>query len=402
MARTSTLQAPSGPPPQEKRPGPRGSRQGLVAFAIILLLATIAVPFSGLASTSRAGNSISVPSTETIVGDFNAVGRDITVEGIVEGDANLAAIELHIPGRIDGSASIAAASGDISGTIGGSLRIASGTIELTGTTNGSLVVIAGSVTIPSQARIQGDVLVYGGQVDIRGTVGGSVKITGGNATIGGRIDGNVNASVSQLDLLDTARIGGALSYTSQSSAGVAPNAVVTGTTTHDKPLDFRNPLGIFNGLLKVVWALVAGALLVAFAPRAVAAIGQEGRKLLPAGILGVLAMVLVPIGAIVLMISFVGFPAGLMVLAGYIIIFYLSQVTVGIVIGRAILSGRWDDGSRGFYLLAMTIGVILISVLRFIPLPYVGAVVSVVVSIWGIGTMMLMLRRLRPKAVLAG
>ncbi|MGB3328441.1 MAG: polymer-forming cytoskeletal protein, partial [Thermomicrobiales bacterium] len=340
---------------------------GLIAFGIILILATIAVPFTGLASTSRAGNTVDVTSSEVINGDFNAAGRTVKIDGIVEGDANIAAVEIHIPGRIDRSAAIAAVQGDISGTIGGSLRIISGNLEIKGTVNGSLVVVAGSITIPSQARIQGDVIVYGGQVDIRGVVGGNLKVNAGNVTLGGQIGGNVEGSVSQLTLLDTAKIAGKLDYTSQQSATVDQNAVVTGTTTHEKPLSFSSPLSVFNGLLKVVWALITGALLIAVAPRAAAAIGKVGRRILPAAGLGLAAIILVPLLAVILIATLIGLPAGLLLLVGYLVVLYLSQVVVGIVIGRSILSGRWDDGSRGFYLLAMTIGVIIISALRFIP-----------------------------------
>ncbi|MGC4190611.1 MAG: polymer-forming cytoskeletal protein [Thermomicrobiales bacterium] len=383
------------------RNGPRGSRMGLVAFAIILTLATIAVPFSGVASTSRAGDAISVPSTETIAGDLNAAGRTVRIEGIVEGDANIAAVEVHIPGRIDRSAAIAAARGDITGAIGGSLRIASGNLEIRGTISGSLIVLAGNVTIPSQARIQGDVLIYGGQVDIRGTVGGNITVNAGNVTLGGQIGGNVDASISQLNLLDTARIGGKLTYTSQQTADVAPNAIVTGGTTHDKPLSITSPLGLFNSLLKVVWALICGAFLVAIAPRAASAIGKAGRRILPAAGLGLAGMILGPIVVVILIVTLIGLPAGMILLGGYLIVLYLSQVVVGIVIGRAILSGRWDDGSRGFYLLAMTLGVVIISALRFIPLPYIGGAVSLLISIWGVGTVLLLLARLRPASVLA-
>jgi cytoskeletal protein CcmA (bactofilin family) len=399
MAQSTRTHDPASSPPAQG--GPRGSRMGLAAFAIILVLATIAVPFSGLASTSRAGDSVTVAANEVIDGDLNAAGRTVRIDGTVEGDANVAAVEVHIAGRVDRSAAVAAVRGDISGTIGGSLRIASGNLEITGTVEGSLIIAAGTVTIPSQARIQGDVLIYGGQVDIRGRVGGNVQVNAGNVTLGGEIGGNVEGTMSQLELLDTARIGGTLTYTSQQTADVAPNAVVTGATTHDKPLSFTSPLGIFNSLLKVVWALICGALLVAIAPRAAAAIGKAGRRILPAAGLGLAGMILGPIVAVILIATLIGLPAGMIVLAGYLVVLYLSQVVVGIVIGRTILSGRWDDGSRGFYLLAMTLGVIIISALKFIPLPYIGGAVSLVVSIWGVGTVILLLSRLRPERVLA-
>ena len=399
-SRVATEDAISTPEPSLRaRPGPTGSRMGLVAVATILILATIVLPFVASASTGRLGSSVDVGQTERIVGDLNAAGGTIDMAGTVSGDANIAGVQITIPGTIDGTVNVAGGKVELSGTTGRSARVVGGEVTITGKIAGDLFVIGGKVSIPSQARIGGDVIVTGGQVDIRGIVNGKLEVQGSEVTLGGVVAGDAHISGSSIELLGPARIGGKLTYTSSSSADVAPNAVVTGPTTQNKPTSIGNgSRGFFNPWLRVIWALLAGIVVVALAPRVMGAVGRSGRRILPAIGIGIVSLIVVPIVAIVLMVTVIGLPIGAIILAAFFITLYLSQVVVGTMLGRFILSGRWDDGSRGFILLCMTLGVIIISALRFIPLPYVSGGVSLIVSIWGIGTVIMLFGRLRPAA----
>lgn len=386
--------------PAPKTGGPRGSRMGLVAIGIILMLSTLVLPFVTSAGTTRTGATVDVGQAERITGDFNAAAGDITLAGTITGDANVAGRKIDVPGTVEGSLNVFGGSVTISGNVRHSARIVAGQVDVTGNIAGDLIVAGGSVTIPSQARIAGDLIVTGGTVDFRGTVAGRVIVRVSNVTIGGTVTGDADVSASSIDVLAPAKIGGDLTYDSASTADVAPNAVVTGTTTQNKPLAFGGASrNIFNPWLRVVWALLAGVVVVALAPRLMSAVGKSGRRILPAFGIGIVSLIVVPILAFLLMITVIGLPVGLIFLAAFLIALYLSQVIVGTMLGRLILSGRWDDGSRGFNLLCMTVGVIIISALRFVPLPYASGGVSVIVSIWGLGTAMMLFGRLRPQAV---
>ncbi len=386
--------------PVPKTGGPRGSRMGLVAIGIILMLSTLVLPFVASAGITRTGATVDVGQAERITGDFNAAAGDITLAGTITGDANVAGRKIDVPGTVEGSLNVFGGSVTISGNVRHSARIVAGQVDVTGNIAGDLIVAGGSVTIPSQARIAGDLIVTGGTVDFRGMVAGRVKVRVSNVTIGGTVTGDADVSASSIDVLAPAKIGGDLTYDSASTADVAPNAVVTGTTTQNKPLAFGGASrNIFNPWLRVVWALLAGVVVVALAPRLMSAVGKSGRRILPAFGIGIVSLIVVPILAFLLMITVIGLPVGLIFLAAFLIALYLSQVIVGTMLGRLILSGRWDDGSRGFNLLCMTVGVIIISALRFVPLPYASGGVSVIVSIWGLGTAIMLFGRLRPQAV---
>jgi hypothetical protein len=83
---------------------------------------------------------------------------------------------------------------------------------------------------------------------------------------------------------------------------------------------------------------------------------------------------------------------------------YLSQVFAGLAIGRYLMPRSWRDGSRGYLLLAMTLGVIIIAAIRMAPVPFLGPVVTAIVTFWGFGAAVMLVTdltstRLRERAI---
>lgn len=370
---------------------------GIAAFGIIILLATIVLPSFVSAGTHRSGGTVDLPAGQTVTGDLNILAGDSTIAGTVTGDLSVAAASLDLSGTVQGSLNVAAGDVTITGTIARSARIAGGDVEIRGAIDGDLIVLGGRVTIPSSASIGGDLMIAGGQVNMRGTVTGTTNITSADITLAATLQDDVKLSGSSIDILGSTNIAGDLSYTSASEADIANTASITGTTTQQQPASIvSGRKDIFNPWLRVIWALIAGAIVIAIAPRAMTAIAQNGRDILPAVGVGILALIAVPVVSVALMVTVVGLPIGTILLALFVIALYLTQVAVGTAIGRLILTKRWDDGSRGFLLLCMVLGVLIISGIRFIPVPYIWGGVNVVVTIWGFGAIMMLLGRLRP------
>lgn len=388
------------PDPNRSASHPRGSRLGLVAIAMMLIVATLSLPVLGLASEVRSGDSITVGSSELVTEDLYASAREFTLAGRANGDVYVAASTVEIPGSVVGSLYIAGGEIDISGTIGRTVRIVGGTTDISGTVSGDLMIFGGTTSIGPTASVDGDLLIYGGKLDLEGAIGGDVKGTVGAMTINGAVDGDVNLDVQSLEVATGAEIDGSLDYTSRQEADIAPGADVAGTIDRTTISPWGTGDGIqaklFSPLVRTLWLLVAGLVMIALAPRFAAVVsGNVRRPWIPA-IVGLVSMVLLPFVAILLMVSIIGLPVGLILFALFVISLYLSQVIVGQRLGTVILPRRWNDGSRGFALLAMTIGVILISALRFVPLPYVSALTNLVVAIIGLGAVVLLVRQLRP------
>lgn len=378
---------------------PKSHRLGLAAFAIILLMTALALPVLGIASEMRSGGTVTIEATELIDDDLYVAAGEFILEGRTNGDVLVAAGRIDVPGSVIGSLNIAGGETDVDGEVGRSVRILGGDTVLSGDIGGDLVIFGGRTEVQESVSIGGDLLIYGGELDLRGDVLGSVKGTVGSMTIGGRVDGDIDLDVQSLEVTTGAEIDRLLQYVSRQEADIAPGADI-GEVQHTETAPWGTGDGfraqLFSPLVRTLWLLAAGVALVVLAPRLSAAVsGNVSRPWIPA-IIGLLTVMLLPVIAIVLMISVIGLPVGLILLVLFVIALYLSQVVVGQRIGTLLLPRRWNDGSRGFLLLAMTLGVILISAFRFVPLPFVSAVVNLVVAVLGLGAVVLLVRQLRP------
>ena len=145
--------------------------------------------------------------------------------------------------------------------------------------------------------------------------------------------------------------------------------------------------------------MVAGLAIVLLLPRA-AAVVADGIRGSPIGsfLVGLALLVLAPILALILVVTFVGIPIALILLAAYVGVVYLSQVFLGLAIGRVILPDAWDTNGRGYNLLAMTLGVVILAGLRLIPLPFVSGAIAIITAIFGLGAVILGPRRLRARS----
>jgi hypothetical protein len=368
---------------------PRSSRLGLIAFGMILLVATLAVPFLAGASEYRSGNDVALGSTESFTANVYIAARRVMFDARTTKDLNVAAANARIGGTVGGSVNVLAGSADITGSVGGSVHIAGGVVDVSGTIDGDLLVAGGNVRLTSQGTVRGDLIVTGGTITTQGTVDGSVYGGVMNFTIDGPVGGDVHLQANDLNLSSDARISGELRYQSTQDADIDNPAAISGqvTRTNDAPWQgvdngAMRPLGL---LMRTAWALVLGAAIVALAPRLATRIAEHAEPFLRPMVLGIVALVGIPLAAIIALLTVVGIPLGLLLMVGVALAMYLSQIFIGVTLGRYVLPRSWRDGSRGFTLLAMTIGVLVIAGLRMVPVPYVSGAVALIVAIWGLG-----------------
>ena len=378
----------------------RSRRLGLIAFGIILIVATLALPLLASATTVLGDSTVTIPATDTIDDDLVVTADSFVLDGDAELDVLAFARDVEINGNVGGSVNVAASSVTIRGHVDGSVRIAAGTVTIDGTVNGDVVVVGGTATVEPGGVLRGSLTMHGGTLTTRGTVSGDVTGTMERLTIDGPIRGDVNVRVSDLNVEPGAAVTGNLTYVSGSDADVSNDATVSGTIERETIA----PWGIdgsfrgrfFSPLVRTLWMLVAGAAVIAFAPRLASALDRNMRRPLALFIAGAVALIAIPALALALAISVVGLPASLILIALYLIALYLSQYVVGQRLGTLILPNGWNDGSRGFLLLSMTIGVLLLSLLRYLPIPFVGSAIDLIITVGGLGAMVLLLGQLRP------
>lgn len=272
---------------------------------------------------------------------------------------------------------------------------------MTGEIGGDLVLLGGELTIASGGSVAGDVVVTGGDAEILGPVGGRLRGNAGELRINAEIGDDVSITAEKVRLQSRARIGGDLSYRSRNDAVIDDRAEIAGEVERRDPsyLPWENAnIWLLSAVFRLLCALIAGAVIVMVMPRSAAAVADALRTTpLKTLALGGILIVFAPIVLLLLMITFIGLPIALIGVAFYLSALYLSQVFVGLAMGRVVLPRSWGAHGRGYNLLAMTLGVIVLGGLRLIPIPYFSWVIAVLTAILGLGALVLGLsRRGRP------
>lgn len=349
--------------------------------ALLLALGTLAWPLSARAATFLANGQVSIAQGQTIDDDVYAFSGTITIDGRITRSLVVAGGTVTVNGQVDGDVTVAGGTVTINGPVGGTVRVAGGTVTIDGPVGWDVLAAGGDVTIGSASRIANDLVLGAGSATVAGQIDGDLRGSAGQVRLRGEVRGDVVLDLdNQLSLGPQAVIGGDLSYRAPRAASIDPGAriqgqtrfIPTGAATGGEQSFTERALGWLGSLLlRLAWALVAGTLLVLLLPRRSATIADTLRQApLPSLLWGIGLLIAVPILAIILLITVVGVPAGLLLLGFYLAALYLSQVFLGLSLVRGAVPLSWRTDRRLPLWLAMLIGTSLVVLVRFLPLPF--------------------------------
>jgi cytoskeletal protein CcmA (bactofilin family) len=240
------------------------------------------------------------------------------------------------------------------------------------------VVIVGDVLVDRDTTA-GDILVADGDVTIRGTVDGDVVVGDGDVTIRGKVTGDVLTLAGQAILGRRAQVDGDLVYADEKPQ-VASGAQVGGKVKKVEPSDVGLGLSIGIWVAVTVSTLLLGLLLLLLFPKAADAVARTSKVRTGLSILvGVLAFLLVPALGVVLLITVVGIPLGVGLLLAVLPLYGLAYTASAFVVGRLILK-------KSARILAFVVGLVILRALALIP--FAGALVWVLATIFGLGALL--------------
>jgi hypothetical protein len=207
-----------------------------------------------------------------------------------------------------------------------------------------------------------------------------------NGPIGGRVD---LSPVENLVLGPRANIGGDITYESTRELGREPGAQVGGRVSRREPPPQRHPEpaerlgGILSGILAVT-AFGAGALVLAPRTTSAAASASVHQSLLSLG-WGFGLLVAIPMVAGMLLITIIGIPLALILIAGYAVLLYASQAVVALGLGRLLLSQLRPVEGYGWSVAAVLLGALVVGALRSVPV--IDTIATLAVVLLGLGGM---------------
>lgn len=203
----------------------------------------------------------------------------------------------------------------------------------------ALVVLSGAADVPPGERV-GDLVVFHGSSTVDGTVDGFLTAFDAPVTISGRVNGDVVVFNGRVELASGANVTG--DVVSRNAPVVASDATIGGST---RRVQTNFNWEGFGWAGRLAWwlavsvsTLLAGLVLLWL-------VGRGGTRILEAGRTGIgpsigwglLLFFGLPILGIVVLLTIVGIPLGLGLLAALALIYAVGYTATAWILGRSIL-----------------------------------------------------------------
>jgi cytoskeletal protein CcmA (bactofilin family) len=357
--------------------------------AVATLLAAACLGPAGAAAETRLADTVVV--SEAIDDDLYAAAGAVRIEGSVAGAAALAAGSAGITGDVGGDVLVAAGRVELAGGVGDDLRAAGGTVQLTGFVTDQATIAGGNVMVGPGSAIGGRAWIAGGDVDVAGQVGGDLDVAAGTVVISGRIGGNVEVTARELRVEPGAVIGGDLVVRSDNPPLIAEDAQILGDViagaTEEPEATAGNGAG--GGWAAGVPVAAAALILLWLAPglagRASAIVSAAPLRTL---LLGLVALAVTPVVALVLFVTVLGWLLGLVVLAGYLFALLLSGL-VGLLVVTLGISRRLGEtpGAAGGWRNAVILVLVVAGLVLLQRVPVLGSLLVTLLVVLGFGAL---------------
>ncbi len=377
-----------------------GRRWRLPRTGLRLLIVLLALSLPGFALERRHSEVVTVAANETLDDTLLATGNIVRVEGVVNGDLLAFGGSVEVRGTVKGDLVSFAKRTVVSGTVEGNIYNFSNSLDLDGQLGHNIYGLVQSLHVNDRGRVGGGIVVAAGDVSLEGGVNRSVTIYTGDADVSGSIGRELTVTGDSLTLTNTARIGGGLSARVRDlkKVHIADGATIVGTRdirVRVRQSHFARPRFYFYQAVWLASAMLVGwlglVLFPGFFQASTRAVGSGWRSL---G-LGFAVLAGVPVVIILTAITLVGLPASLMLLAMYLVAIYLAKVWVGAFLGQILLKPTGE--TKGDWLLALLVGVLILTIVGFIP--YLGGLVHFGVVCLGLGAFAWQLHRVTRPAI---
>lgn len=364
-------------------------------FALILM---IGFPFfvKAEATQHRKNDVILLEEGQVFRGDYFASGSSVEISGTVEGDAYVAAGQAIIDGVIKGDLLILCGGAEISGEVQGNIRILGGQVTVSGNVQQNATLVAGNVQLSPSSVINGNVVIAAGNADSHGSIKGNAKILASNVRFSSHVNGNVTAYVGEIRVTSKGFIGGALDYRSNEPAWIDDRAQIKGPIEYHPSLlhslmDWPWLKGLIIGskivalAMNFLFTMAFGWILIRMFPSKLSrTIDVLNTKTLNCLRSGIIVLIVVPLLALLLLITVLGAPFAVALVALNILGFYTAKIFFILWIATTLFS-RWHIKRSKMFTLAVGLAAYYIITM----IPYIGMGVTIVAMLLGMGAIVL-------------
>ena len=350
-------------------------------WRIVLVGFALAAACSAAGATEfRAGRDASVGAGEVVDDDVFATGSRVVISGHVTGDVVAAGEVVRVTGIVDGSVMAAGREVVVSGEVGGSTRAAGQRVTVSGPVGRNVTVAGAEVVVVESAEVGRDLHAAGGTVVVEGTVRGRAEMRGPNVEVGAKVGKGLYVEGRRIVLRPGARVEGDVAYRSETEISVDPAAAVGGMVTRLPQREGGEGASLVWRAMMFLMVLLFGLVGIAAAPRVfVGAANAMGDRWWYNLLLGLGMLVGAPVAGVLLSVTIIGLPLGIVMLFVWGLALVFSGVPVAVFVGRWLMGRR---GARSPYL-GLLVGLVAVALVA--SLPYVAAMARLAIALLGMG-----------------
>lgn len=296
----------------------------------------------------------------------------------------------------------------LNGYINGNSFLVGQQVTISGYVKGDLFVMANSLVIESGAEVTGTVFALAREMKVLGKVSDvyalsqeftlaengfvarDLNLSASTVIFQGKVGRDVNLSASTLSFDDGAKnlIGGDLNYSSQNEITI-PEGVVLGKVNFEK-VTVEQPSTakiisnyITNFIIVVLYAAIVIILATFITPNFAKKVTYSmTKKPFISALIGIGAIVFIPIVSVILLLTGILAYAGLSLLIAYILVLSITIAILGMAIGNYFADKLKNKTKTKFILLSIA-SVTVLWLLQQVP--FIGGYISIFTVVFGLG-----------------
>lgn len=333
-----------------------------------------------------------LPSDEKAPGELWVLANQQAIlDGHAADDLFLLAQTADLNGVFDGDVWAIASQIKFSGTARDQVRLGGQTVWVGGQIHRTLLVAASTVTVERDAQVDGDVILIANEAIFKGCAS-NLYIIATKATISGTVRGKVRLASDDIVILSGTEVFGDIVYTSSQDLALDSRVIVHGVLRRTRvfPGGFEPRKADWRSTLNLHFYRYAAALFVGLAIASLfpgltgAAVRALRSRAGWCGLAGFIAMAAIPMIIVALFLLLIGVPLGMVLLASYLLLFYLAKIPVALLLGSVVLRARGPTPFRTVFSV-LSIGLFVLYALGAVP--YIGVAMVGIATIFGFGAL---------------
>ncbi len=352
---------------------------------LIALVALAAAGVLGLTALPVAAESAPVSTSDQVIeGTFSVEADDDTA--ILKLGHNLFVAGNTIQGTsVTDSLMFVAGNSLNLGTVSEYGFVAGNTIQFSGKTTKDLFIAGNTIELSRNAEIGRDVFAAGNSVTVVVDLPGDLSVTAATVVLDDvEIAGNLNLSAGTIIFKDNVKVAGAVVYNEDAEVK-GLDYLKYGSIEVYEVKEYETPLIAiwYAKLLSVVALFVVMLIIIAVWKRVPVQVAKAKDVSIVARnvVVGLAVLILVPILSFLTLMTYVLAPVGLLLIAIYIIMMYLSQGFAGLWLGRVLLQKVVKIQSNAF--IETATGILVLGLLSLVP--YLGVLTGFIGLLLGLG-----------------